>query len=175
MYIFRLFFGLILLISFSLPVHSSSTKIYVWRDEAGILVYSDSPRPGAEEVIIKDNDNIIKSVGTSVLDINPKVIEDKYQVIITQPENNSTVRDNNGSVHVSGLIKPIFKRDLFIQLYIDDIPYGEAQTQAVFALRNVDRGEHTIKMQLIDDKGKVIASSSPLTFFMHRTSAVRAK
>ena len=68
-------------------------------------------------------------------------------------------RDNSGSVYVAGGIKPIFKRGFRVQLYLDGKPHKDPQTHSMFALRNVDRGEHQIKMDLIDDKGKVIASS----------------
>jgi hypothetical protein len=44
----------------------------------------------------------------------------------------------------------------------------------MFVLRNIDRGEHIIKMQLLNDKGKIIASSKPITFYMHRASVNNA-
>lgn len=167
----RLFIFLIV-VSYIAPVYAGSAKVYVWRNEQGVLVFSDSPRPGAEEVKIKSDNVIQSSVDTSILDIKPKAIEEKYQVEITQPENNATIRDNTGSVHVTGRIKPVFKRGLKIQLYLDGNPYEKPQTHSMFALRNIDRGEHQIKMELIDNKGKVIASSLPITFYMHRASAL---
>ena len=156
------------------PLFAGSAKIYVWRNEQGVLVFSDSPKPGAEEVEVKESNTVKSSVDTSVLDITPKVIEEKYQVAITQPENNATVRDNTGSVYVAGRIKPIFKRGLKIQLYLDDEPYEKPQPHSMFVLRNIDRGEHQIKMVLLGDKGKVIATSSPVTFYMHRVSVNKA-
>jgi len=166
----------LLLTSLTFPVEATSAKIYVWRNEAGVLVFSDSPKPGAEEVEIKTNNNsVIPSIDTSILDIKPKKIEEDYQVIIVQPIDNSTIRDNTGSVHVSGRIKPIFKRGLSIQLYIDNIPYEKPQTHSMFALRDIERGEHQIKMALLNEKGKVIALSTSITFYMHRTSVVKAR
>jgi hypothetical protein len=156
------------------PLFAGSTKIYVWRNEQGVLVFSDSPKPGAEEVEVKESNTVKSSVDTSILDITPKVIEEKYQVNITQPQNNATVRDNTGSVYVSGRIQPVFKRGLKIQLYLDDEPYEQPQSHSMFVLRNIDRGEHQIKMSLLSDKGKVIATSSPVTFYMHRVSINKA-
>ncbi|WDE04722.1 DUF4124 domain-containing protein [Thalassomonas viridans] len=154
----------------SCAVAATSTKIYVWRNEQGVLVFSDTPRPGAEEVKVKNNNDQLTSVDTSILDIKPKAIEEKYQVSISQPENNATVRDNTGSVYVAGRIKPIFKKGLKIQLYLDNTPYQEPQDHSMFVLRNIDRGEHKIKMDLINNQGKVIASSKPVVFYMHRAS-----
>ena len=175
MFFIKLLSTVILFASLTFPVQATSAKIYVWRNEAGVLVFSDSPKPGAEEVELKTNNNIISSIDTSILDITPKKIEDDYQVVIVQPVNNSTIRDNTGSVHVSGRIKPIFKRGLSIQLYIDNVPYEKPQTHSRFALRDIERGEHQIKMILLNEKGKVIASSSSITFYMHRASVVKAR
>ena len=164
----------LLITLFCVEASAGSTKIYVWRNADGVLVYSDSPKPGAEEVEVADPNTANSSIDTSVLDINPKEVEETYEVEITQPANNDTIRDNTGSVFVSGRIKPIFKRGLTIVLYLDGQPYEKPQTHSMFVLRNVDRGEHQIKMDLVDDKGKIIASSKPVTFYMHRASVKKA-
>ena len=49
----------LLILSIATPVYSGSAKIYVWRNETGVLVYSDTPRPGAEEVIATKG-NVVK-------------------------------------------------------------------------------------------------------------------
>ena len=166
----KLYFILILTVIMASPVDAAQAKVYVWRDENGVLVFSDSPRAGAEEVKVREDALTLPSVDTSILDIKPQVIDDTYEVVITQPENNATIRDNSGSVYVAGGIKPIFKRGYRIQLYLDGKAHSKPQTHSMFALRNVDRGEHQIKMDLIDKTGKVIASSESVTFYMHRAS-----
>jgi hypothetical protein len=162
----------LLTLSIATPVYSSSAKIYVWRDESGVLVYSDTPRPGAEEVKTKKG-NVIQSstnIETQILDIESKKIKEEYQVVVNHPKDNSTIRDNTGSVYISGSIKPLFKRGLKIQLVVDEKPHLTPQTHTMFALHNIDRGEHQIKMKLLNEKGKVIASSKVITFYMHRAT-----
>lgn len=161
--------------SLCLPVKATSTKVYVWVDENGKVVYSDTPRPGAEEVQVKDKNIIPSNIDTSILDIKPKVLEDKFDVEITQPSNNQTIRDNTGSLLVQGRIKPLFKQGHKIRLLIDNSPFGSPQSYALFRLSNIDRGEHSLKLELLNDKGKVIASSTPVTFYMHRASLIKAK
>ncbi|WP_426358829.1 DUF4124 domain-containing protein [Pseudocolwellia sp. HL-MZ19] len=161
--------------SLLIPVYATSAKVYVWRDESGVLVFSDSPKPGAEEIEINtENQNISSSIDTSILDIKPKKLIDNFEVDIIRPTNNSTIRDNSGSVHVSGRIKPVFKQGLTIQLILDDIPYKAPQTHSMFALRDIERGEHQIKLVLLNATGKVIASSKSVTFYMHRMSVNKA-
>lgn len=162
----------ILVISLAAPVHPNSTQIYVWRNESGELVFSDSPKAGAEELTTADANIIqsVTSVKTKVLDIKPQKIQNDYEIVISSPEDQATIRDNTGSVYISANIKPIFKIGLKIQLLLDDKPYGQPQPLAVFSLKNIDRGEHKIKMLLMNETGKIIASSKPVTFYMHRAS-----
>lgn len=169
---FRLITLLLLTLSLVTPAQSKSAKVYVWRNETGVLVFSDSPRPGAEEVDEKTfiNKNIMPSVNTSILDIKPKALSEQFKLTITQPVQHATVRDNTGSIYISGRIQPIFKQGHTIQLLLDNKPYKSPQPQAMFLLRNLDRGEHKIKMTLLNGKGKIIASSKEITFYMHRAS-----
>ncbi|KGJ87885.1 DUF4124 domain-containing protein [Thalassotalea sp. ND16A] len=152
---------------------AASSKVYVWRSESGDLVFSDSPKPGAEEVAeeieIKNTQTIISSVNTSVLDITPRVVKEDYQVEISQPEDHATIRDNSGSIYISGRVAPVFKQGFKVQLIMNGAIHGDPQTRSVFILRDVDRGEHKIKLELINNQGKVIASSKERTVYLHRT------
>ncbi len=166
------FLLLLILISIITPINASTTKIYLWRNEAGQLVYSDTPSPGAEEVKTNPG-HVIKSsssIDIQVLDIKKKIVPEDYKIIINNPKNNDTVRDNTGSVLVSAVIQPRFKRGLKVQLILDGKTYQNPQSHTQFSLRNIDRGEHQIKMQVFNEEGKVIALSEPITFYMHRAS-----
>jgi uncharacterized protein DUF4124 len=160
----------ILLVCLSFQVIATSAKIYVWRNEQGVLVFSDTPRPGAEEVKVKPQNSFSSSIDTSILDITPQKIVDDFQVIINQPEDKSSIRDNTGSVYIAGRVQPVFKAGLKIQLYLDGKKYKKPQSKAIYILRNVDRGEHQIKMVLLNNKGKEIASSKTITFYLFRIS-----
>lgn len=164
----KIFSFIILSASFLLPALATSTKVYVRSDKEGTLVFSDTPSPGAEEVNITPNNAVSSAIDTSVLDVRPKIIEEKYHVEIIQPKNKATIRNNNGSIHIAGQIKPTFKQGLSIQLYLDGKPHTKPQKNAIFSLQNIERGEHQIKMDIINDKGKIIASSESITFYMHR-------
>ncbi|OKY25273.1 DUF4124 domain-containing protein [Thalassotalea sp. PP2-459] len=166
--------ALLFCISCLQAANAASTKVYVWVDESGKVVYSDTPRPGAEEVEVQEKNIISTHVDTSILDIKPKVIEDKFNVEITQPSNKQTIRDNTGSLLVQGRIKPLFKQGHTIQLLLDNKPHNFPQSYAQFRLSNIDRGEHQLKLSLLNEKGKVIASSKQITFYMHRASKISA-
>jgi hypothetical protein len=154
--------------------YAASSTVYAWKNEQGILVFSDSPKPGAEEITINTPTNISSSADTTIANISPQAIDSNYQIEITQPINKATLRDNTGSVYIAGRVKPIFNNGFRVQLYLDNNPHGSPQAHSMFVLKNIDRGEHSLKMELLDEKGKVIALSNSTTFYMHRASAIRA-
>jgi hypothetical protein len=84
----KYFIAILLTCSLALPVNATSTKVYVWRNDKGVLVFSDSPKSGAEEVTLKPGNNVLPpmNVDTSILDITPKVLKNDYEVLIIQPK-----------------------------------------------------------------------------------------
>ena len=59
----------------AVPLFAGSAKVYVWRNEQGVLVFSDSPMPGAEEVERDDGEIIIQGEVESFGDIYKKLEE----------------------------------------------------------------------------------------------------
>ena len=153
------------------PLQAQEKRIFVTKDANGVLVFSDSPQPGAEEVSLTSRPNIMESTSTNLPARKP-VEPEPFKIEIAQPENNGTVRDNTGSVYVSGRITPMFKRGLQVRLVVDGTPLSEPQNKATFILRDVDRGEHTLQMELFDQSGKLIATSPVTTFYLHRASVI---
>ena len=151
-------------------------KIYVWRNADGVLVFSDSPKPNVktDTVDISKSPNIIQSVDADIL-AGSKAPEkaEKLIVEITKPTNEETIRDNSGSVYINGAIRPAFKRGMSVVLKFDDKKVAGPQKSAVFILRDVDRGEHRIQLEVWNDSGKVIAVSKAVTFYLHRSSLNR--
>ena len=178
---------LLLAICLGFPVPATASQVYVWRNEAGELVFSDSPKSGSEVVkknqpnrisknadgknAAKNDDIPLMHVETSLLDINPEKMSKTYEVVINQPKNNATIRDNTGSLIIRGGIKPIFKRGFRVQLYIDDKAYQKPQTHSMYSLHDISRGEHQIKIVLLDENGNAVSTSKIITFYMHRASS----
>lgn len=162
---------LLTLLVIMLPLQAQEKRIFVTKDANGVLVFSDSPQPGAEEVNLTSRPNVMESTGTNLPARKPVEVE-PFKIEIAQPENNGTVRDNTGSVYVSGRITPMFQRGLQVRLVVDGTPLSEPQNKATFILRDVDRGEHTLQMELFDQSGKLIATSPVTTFYLHRASII---
>ena len=162
---------LLTLLTIMLPLQAQEKRIFVTKDANGVLIFSDSPQPGAQEVNLTSRPNIMESVDPSLPARKPIEVE-PFKIEITQPENNGTVRDNTGSVYVSGRIPPMFQRGLQVRLVVDGTPLSEPQNKATFILRDIDRGEHKLQMELFDQSGKLIATSPVTTFYLHRASVI---
>ncbi|MFY8273853.1 DUF4124 domain-containing protein [Pseudoalteromonas sp. SSDWG2] len=152
---------------------NTNKNIYVYKDEKGNLVFSDTPRKGAEKVTLNSPVMDMPSTDTSILNEADDELEaTKFTISVTSPTQEETIRDNTGSVHVSGMIKPRFLQGHKVQLFLDGQAHGQAQTSTLFVMRDVDRGEHNVTLKLVDSQGKVLATSKPVTFFLHRRSVI---
>lgn len=164
---------LLLVLCMLLPTFADAQakKVFVTTDENGVLVFSDSPQVGAEEVNFLARPNVMPATDPTLPKARQPASE-QYEISIMQPEDQATVRDNTGSVHVSGRITPSFKRGLRVKLLIDGQAQAEPQNSTIFVLRDIERGEHKLEMQLLDATGKVIATSPVSTFYLHRASRI---
>ncbi|WP_427982939.1 DUF4124 domain-containing protein [Agarivorans sp.] len=151
---------------------STADTIYQWVDENGITHFSDRPQQGATKLKVD-----VTPPATSGPLVSPrqaikkpkKAVKD--QVNITNPSHEQTVRDNQGRLNVRATTQPAPLNNMGFKLILDGIPQGQITPIANFQLTNIDRGAHTIKVQLVDESGKKIASSRSITVFMHRANA----
>lgn len=147
---------------------NSKEAIYVWHNKDGVLVFSDTPKKGAEKVKLTSNVMSMPSTDTSVLDTPAPAKPLKFSVQIITPKDQGTIRDNSGSVHITGEIKPRFIQGHQVQLFLDGVAVSKPQSSALFVLRNVDRGAHTLTLKLLNAEKKVLSTSAPTTFYLHR-------
>ncbi|MEE2001943.1 DUF4124 domain-containing protein [Alkalimonas sp. MEB108] len=159
----------LLLLCLPTPVDASG-KVYVWRDANGVLVFSDSPRPGAEEVNLTTRVNLMET--TEPFRPQQQEKSTPISIEITNPEQEATVRDNTGTVHVTGRVLPRFTRGFQVALLVNGSRYGIPQTSTTFVLRDMDRGEYQLQMELLDQSGKQIAKSDVITFYLHRATVI---
>ena len=99
---------------------------------------------------------------------------DAAVIAIVSPGNEQTIHDNSGNVPVMVTIKDgdPFAAGGTIQALLDGEPYGPSQQTSSFTLEGVERGEHNLRVQLMDSAGKVVASSDPVTFHMWEASVL---
>ncbi|WP_440906127.1 DUF4124 domain-containing protein [Catenovulum sp. SX2] len=152
-----------------------AAKVYVYRNAEGVLVFSDTPHPDAEEISPKSKIESIPSVTptrqTNTADKQQQA--ETYQVRLVQPIDQATIRDNTGSVYVAVQVSPTYQAEHQVRVLLNGEAVIQPQNRSVFMLKDVYRGEHQLKVELLDVNGKVIASSKPRTFYMHRASVIK--
>ncbi|KPH65274.1 hypothetical protein AMS58_20645 [Pseudoalteromonas porphyrae] len=166
---------ILLLLSMSLVSINSyggDKKIYSWKDKHGVLVFSDSPRAGAQEIKLSSQNLSMPAVDITVLNEDKPAAVVNFKIVIASPTNEETVRENTGSVYVTSRIVPRFESGFKIQLLVDGVAFAKPSNTGTFALRDVNRGEHTLQLKLFNSEGSVVSVSESSTFFMHRASSL---
>ncbi|AWL10652.1 hypothetical protein HMF8227_00144 [Saliniradius amylolyticus] len=167
----RLLSLFILLLSLSV----SAGTVYKVVKEDGTVVYTDKPVAGAEKVGLPKA-NTAEPLATpnprSSADVEKtkrkKRLKPEYQLTITQPQNEANIRNNAGNLTVMGHMQPKAADGEFHLLLDGQVIHRGSSPQ--FALENVDRGEHRVKIQYVGRSGKILASSPERVFYLHRFS-----
>ena len=86
---------------------------------------------------------------------------------LLSPADQQTLRDNQGNMTVVASASRKLSQGHSARLRLDGDIYGRPQAQLTWPLTNIDRGSHTLQVELLKH-GKVIASSEEITVFLHR-------
>ena len=167
----------ILLLLLLVP-QAAVSEVYRWVDDEGNIVFSDTPRPGAETVQISEP--MIVPSGPSLRPRPPDDNKVKSAVPyasleISSPTNEQTFR-NVSSVGVSVDLVPRLQTAFGhkLQLHLDGAPASSPGTSTSFSLTDLERGAHHVNVVVVDAQGTVFASSPTVTFFLHKQSINRA-
>lgn len=87
---------------------------------------------------------------------------------IDQPQNNGTVRSNEGKVAVSVALQPALQPGHQLRLALDGVPIQPAFDSLSAVLSNVQRGTHSLSADVIDGNGKVLRSTGPIRFTLRK-------
>ena len=162
----------LLLMCVILPANAT---IYKWADSAGNIHFSDTPHEGAEAVDLPPPQTYSppqagdKPAPNEILP-PPDDVQTYNTVQIIQPQDQETIRNNQGYIPVMIRIEPELKPGDQIQLVLDGKPIGKPQHELVFSLNSIDRGSHTVAAQVLNDKGEVLITSEAITVFLFRPS-----
>ena len=166
---------LVLTVVLMLMFFTSYAQIYKWTDSQGVIHFSDTPHEGAEKVKIPDGQSYSTPPQSQEVTVpnEDELVEKKHnkytKLAIAQPLNESTIRNNNGSFPVSIQVEPSLSPGDKIQLMLDGSPLGEAQANLNFELTGINRGSHTITVQIVNANGGAIITSDPVTIYMQQS------
>ncbi|WP_394202456.1 DUF4124 domain-containing protein [Shewanella waksmanii] len=163
----------VILALFILTTFAQAT-VYKWVDKDGKVHYSDEPVENATAVEFKGNtQNNVALPAKPVIEGNAQPepqAQPSYRINISSPSEEETIRDNNGDVTIMATISPKLAAGHVLVLVMDDKVKGPPQTSPIFALNNVDRGEHSFEIKVVAQNGKQLASSEKRTIYLHRAT-----
>ncbi|MFK8069240.1 MAG: DUF4124 domain-containing protein [Gammaproteobacteria bacterium] len=158
--------------------------IYKSVDANGNVSFSDQPSPNAKKVEeIKLDPATLESPAKSrtTIKLRPpeaqvpteeKARTDYDELRIFSPENNETIRSNNGDLNVDIFLLPAVREKLGhkLVLLLDGKAVSEPGTATNFALHGVDRGKHTLSAKIVGKNGKTLKKSTSVTVHLKRYS-----
>ena len=158
---------------------SAHAELYKKVDEQGNITYSDVPSGAAKPVQPPG----LSTYGAPAQHKQPskkppdstKPTATNYTALaIASPVNDEALRDNSGAVAVKiGLAPPLdTQAGHKLVVVLDKKPVAEAQATEV-SLKDVERGTHTLKVQVTDAKGLLLKESPEVTFQLHRGSVAK--
>jgi hypothetical protein len=160
-----------LLLILALPV---SAQIYKYTDANGNTVFTNQPPEGtkAESVDLKPI-NTTTPAATPAPSAEPRLSEmpqNPYQVLeLRDLPSEEALRANNGTFSVGVSIEPRLGPGHNLQLILDGKPYGSASNVPRLQLNEVDRGEHSLAVAVVQGE-QIIQQSDTRTFTVQRVS-----
>ena len=156
-------------------VSGHSAKVYKWTDAQGNVVYSDTPRPGAEEIeILTEPAGIAPVRPEQMPPPKPQAPGRIYgSVIIAAPSEDQVIQDDSGWLNVSLTVEPPLRvsQGDAIRLKLDGQTLDTRYTGSEIAIPSVSRGTHTGQAEGVNPAGNALIASAAVTFHMHAPSA----
>lgn len=175
----RLFWLLIL--SCSLQPALSTQTVHRWVDSNGVVHFSDQIAAGSASETIEVNppapsSTPVTTITSSDSDMATAAQEPQaqppYDITLQTPLESETLRENSGKVHFSVAISPPMTQPFQLQVLLDGAAVLRVPNQLAGDLENVDRGMHQIVIKLLDENGKILASTKETTFYLFRVSVL---
>ncbi|MFA0019575.1 DUF4124 domain-containing protein [Vibrio splendidus] len=183
--------NILFLIGLTVVLSCSAQMVYTWVDEDGVLHFSDTPTdqnaqsfrlpdvqasaPAPQFEASTPVDAAASSTTKTPTQTQEKTESTKRelptQLALTMltPVHDQTIRSNHGLIAVQIELSRKLGIGEQLQLMLDGHRYGAPQTQSNWELKGIDRGTHTIAIQA-HRSGKLIASTSPVTVYLHRAT-----
>ena len=169
-----------LLILSALLTLQASAEVFTYTDAQGNRVYTDQPRANAKRVPLATsnrmpaNPSVTGPVTTAKK--SPEQAPFHYDMLrVLVPEPNATIRSSAGELIVSITSEPGLQRGHFYRLLLDGKATGEPGVSPVFPLRNIDRGSHSISVEILDAQGRTVERTANQPFHMQRISLAQKR
>jgi hypothetical protein len=95
--------------------------------------------------------------------------ESEYtELQILEPEENQTIRNDEGEVRVGILLDPALRDGHKMVLKVNGAPLANNPGSTHLMLNNVPRGSHTLDASIVNEEGETLISAPPVHFHMRK-------
>lgn len=175
---------ILLILSLTLFAATSTVHAaYKWLDMNGNTVFGDEPpadAQGVEKIETPRLQNTLPAPKARATEApraeqprgerSPEV-SDYQRLVITSPAQDEVFHSNSGDVTVSTQIEP--RLDITsghrMRVYLDGQEMTAVEASTV-TLSNIERGAHTVRVEIIDANNTTLKSSATHNFQLHRAS-----
>ena len=150
-----------------------SAEVYTYLDEAGNRVYTDRPlRDNAEQVQLAPLNELPPPLIRPPAALLPQQAPAPSYVLlrIITPEPDAVIRDMTGNLIVTANSDPALLPGHSYRLLLDGAAVGEPGRSPVFPLENLDRGEHQLAVEIINQRGITLERTPNQPVHIKRTS-----
>lgn len=162
----------------ALPV---TAEVFTYVDAQGNRVFTDQPAAGnAKRVPLAPGNrmsanpsNAAPVVAEKPAAAQPRLHYNMLRLLIPEPD--ATLRSSAGELIVSATSEPGLQRGHRYRLLLDGKPTGEPGPSPVFALSNIDRGTHSLSVEIIDEQGRTVERTANQPFHMLRISLAQKR
>lgn len=159
-----------LLLAAALP---ASAQIYKYTDASGKTVFTNQPpsNVGAQPVQLPPTNTVAPQTPVNTDSGNGAAeAQNAYTILaLSNLPNDEALRVNNGTFVVEVVVQPALAMDHQLQLVLDGQPYGAPTHNTSISMENIDRGEHTLAVEVVQGS-RVIQTSATASFTLQRIS-----
>ena len=150
-------------------------EVYRIVDEDGKVTYTDQPSPEsvADQVALPPvNELPATKLEKESKDSLSDEADDQftgYSVFsVLSPENNATILTDQSVVNIQLQIEPGLFPGHRIQYMFNNHPYGNAVRSTSFTIAELERGQHSVSAQVLDQDGAVVKTATPVVVHVKR-------
>lgn len=151
------------------------TTVYRWERPDGTFEFSDEPRSGSETIVVEEP-MIQPSRGLELRSRPVFSTQFSYsRLVITEPIAGVTLRNQQAdAVLVSGEFEPGLRKGHRVFLLVDGETSGAGSRSASFQTSRLERGAHTLQLEIRDGDGEAVIKSEAVTVNVQRTTVPAA-
>ena len=171
----RFVFLAICFIGFWLPnpvVAEEAVTVYRWQNPDGSVEFSDESRLGSETIVVEEP-MILPFQGVKKARPNPVAAEFTYtSLLIKTPGAGATFRNEAAqSIDVTVEVEPSLRSGDQLVLLLDGTVHAEPGSWFKFTLPRLERGAHSLQLEIHSADGNRIKQSDTITIHVQRNIA----